>query len=229
MSDYLIDFVFPAMRTIFIALALWELFYAGWRLVTEAENEGSEKEAKDMYRQIIYACAMVSLATFIVDAFGSSARATLVNPEPLNEGIGNMVFYFKCALAAIVTSVIVVQGFRLIVNIGEEGGDKSRAQKNLINSFFGVAVILVVDPIVGALFPGAGSVGLSEEVRGFANFLLTMFGALAVLSFVAAGVFLILSIDESLRERAKKVMLTAAVATAVILASYVLVNYFLSL
>lgn len=227
--DYVINFIFPSFRVLFIAIALAMLAYNGVRLVTENDDENAQKEAKDAYKQIIYGCAIVSLATFLVDAFGTTAQDTLINPEPLNEGIGNFVFYMKVMLAAVAFAVLIVQGIRLILVIKEGEDETGRAKKNLINAFFGIAVVLLLDPLVNAFFPGAGTVGLSDEVRGFATFLLTLFGAAAVLSFIVAGIFLIVSVDEGLKDRAKKACLTAAIATAVVMAAYVLVEYVLSL
>lgn len=226
---YATDMLFPSARIFFIALALGHLFYAGYRLISEASDENSRKEAKTTYSQIIYACAIVSFASFLVDAFGSTAEETLINPEPLAEGFSNVIFYLKMAIAGILSFTMVVQGMRLILVVNDDLNEKSRAEKNLVNAFFGVAAMLLADTFVRAFLPGSGTVGLSDEVRGFANFLLEIFAGLAVFSFIVAGIFLIFSFDESLRERAKKTCITAVIATAIILSSYVLVNYFLSL
>lgn len=220
---------FPAMRILFIALALAQLFYSGYRMMAESGDENVQKETKGAYEQIIYGCSLVSLATFIVDAFGSGAQQTLIEPDPIAFGISNIIFYFKVALAGVVTAVIIIQGIRLILVVNEDLNEKSKAEKNLINAFFGVAAILLADTLVNAFFPGAGTVGLADEVRGFANFMMEIFAGMAVLSFIVAGMFLVFSVDEGLRDRAKKTCLTAAVATAIIISAYVLVNYFLSL
>jgi hypothetical protein len=50
-----------------------------------------------------------------------------------------------------------------------------------------------------------------------------------VLWFVAAGIVLVMSIDEGQKDAAKKGMSTAVIAIAVVVSCYVLLNFFLSL
>ncbi len=226
-SAYLQTVAFPAMRVVFVAGALANFFFYAFRMLYQSNDEEATKTAKGGYEQAIYGCAYMSLASFFVDAFGSSAQGTLVNVEPLNQAYVNVILYIKLILAALVTVVIVITAFRLV--LVQDDGEKDKAKKRLTSCFVGVAVITIANVLVAGFSPDAGTAVLGEEIVGVANFLLTLFGALAVFWFIAAGIMLVVSIDEGQKDAAKKGMSTAVVAIAVVVSCYVLLNFFLSL
>jgi hypothetical protein len=226
-GEYLSDIVFPAMRIVFVAGALANFFFYAFRMLYQANDEEATKTAKGGYEQAIYGCAYMSLASFFVEAFGSSARSTLVNPEPLVSAFTNVTLYIKLIIAALVTTVLVIVAFRLV--LVQDEGERDKAKKRLTACFLGVVVITIANVLVSAFSPDAGAAVLSAEIVGMANFLLTIFGALAVLWFVAAGIILVISVSEDQKDTAKKGLFTAVIAISVVLSSYVLLNFFLSL
>ena len=64
---------------------------------------------------------------------------------------------------------------------------------------------------------------------GIINFTLTLIGALAVFTIIIAGIMLVLSVDEGLKDRAKKAIVVAVVGLIVALLSYILVRFFVNL
>ena len=64
---------------------------------------------------------------------------------------------------------------------------------------------------------------------GIINFTLTLIGALAVFTIIIAGLLLVLSIDENLKDRAKKAIVVAVVGLIIALLSYILVRFFINL
>jgi len=64
------------------------------------------------------------------------------------------------------------------------------------------------------------------ELAGIARFLLTIFGALAVIGILAAGVMLIVSVDESLKDKAKKLVIACMIALVIVIASYGIIDTF---
>ena len=209
-------------------MALAHFFYYGFKMMYEGNDDEATRIAKGGYEQAIYGCGIMSLATFFVEAFGEDARDTLINAEPLTEGVNNIIIYMKTAVAMLVTVAIVTVSFRLVVVQDESERDK--AKKRLFACFFGVAAILLANALVEAIFPGTSSAGLGEEAAGVANFLITIFGALAVFWFIAAGLYLLLNVGgEAGSDNAKKAFKASIMAIAVVITSYILVNFFLTL
>ncbi len=226
-GSYLQDVVFPTVRIVFVAGALGNFFYYAFRLLFQANDDEATKTAKGGYEQAIYACAYMSLASFFVEAFGSSARTTLVNPEPLQTAMGNVTLYIKLIIGTMVTVVIVISAFRLVLM--QDDSEKEKTKKRLMHAFLGVAAITMANVLVESFLPETGAGVLNAEIVGMANFLLEIFGALAVLWFIAAGIVLVVSVGDDQTDRAKKGMFTAVIAFAVVMSSYVLLNFFLAL
>jgi uncharacterized membrane protein YozB (DUF420 family) len=83
----------------------------------------------------------------------------------------------------------------------------------------GVAISLVAFAIVHAVADNDPGL-LVEEMKGIILFLLTIFGTLCVVALIVAGVFLVISFDESLKDRAKKVVIGTLTALVFVLVCY---------
>jgi hypothetical protein len=115
---------------------------------------------------------------------------------------------------------------RLVSSAGEqESIDKAR--KRLITSIIGVGVIFLTKAIVTASTSTTISV-LSVEVAGIANFAISFVGILAVGAIIVGGFLLVISFQESLKEKAKTMIKTSIVALVVVLLSYTLVAMFIA-
>jgi hypothetical protein len=227
-SAYIWGSLFPAARILFIATAILMFTQYGLKLLFDPDSADTVSSTKLAYGYGIIACAIVGIATFIVEAVGQSARATLVNDAPIYAGIGNIVLYMRLIVATLVTLFILIQGIRLIVKQGSEEEFKN-AQTQFIHAIMGIAVILLANILVSAFMPGSGSVTLAAEIVGIINFVLTMLGVLAVITIIIAGILLVISVDESLKDRAKKAITVAVVGLIVAILSYIIVRFFINL
>ena len=222
------DAVAPYALLIFVTIAIWAFFYYAYRLVTESrENENAIKESKTGYEQLLYACAVVGIGTLIVGTFGREAAQDIVNPPPLNDALSMTTMFFRVLVGVALTAVIIAQGFLIIIS--SEEGEIDKHRKRLINAVLGVAVILLAKAIVSAVQPGSNSGILADEVRGIANYLLVIFVVMAVIAVIVAGVFMLVSIDEGYKDKAKLTIKTAVVSVVVVLCAYVIVFYFIEL
>ncbi len=227
-SAYLWGSIFPAARIMFIATAILMFLLYALKLLFDPESSDTVSSTKLAYGYAITACAVVGIATFIVEAVGQDARATIVNAAPINAGIGNIILYMRLVVATLVTVFILIQGVRLIMKQGSEDEFKN-AQTQFLHAVMGVAVILLANILASAFLPGSGSVLLANEIVGIINFTLTLIGALAVLTIIIAGIMLVLSIDEGLKDRAKSAIVVAVVGLIIALLSYVIVRFFVNL
>lgn len=217
----------PGLMSIFVAICLLFFFYYGVRLMLESEDESTISETKSAYGYAIAGVAVVSLAQFIIDGTGVGNGA-VVNPDPINSALGLVIDYLLAMTSAAVTAMMVFQAFRIILLQGQES-EIEQQKKRFFHGLLGVAVILLAGPLVNAFLPGSNSNILGAEVVGIINFLLTIFGALCVLGIIIAGVMLVVSTDEGLKDRAKKAIFATVVSLIVVLSAALIVRFIASL
>ncbi len=227
-SAYLWNNLFPAARILFIATAILMILQYSVKLLFDPDSQETSNSTKQAYGYAIVSCAIVGIATYVVEAVGQGARTTLINPEPLETGIGNIIFYMRLTVAILVSLFILIQGVRLIAKQGSDE-EFQNAKTQFIHCIMGIAVILVANVVVAAFLPGSGSVLLADEIVGIINFTLTIIGAMAVFTIIIAGILLVVSVDEGLKDRAKKTILVAVVGLAIAFVSYILVHFFVNL
>lgn len=230
LSTYVFSRVIASIQVIFIAVAFVMYFYYAAALILWSHDETNVSESKTAYAHIITGGAIVSLAHLIVLSFSPvETGADIVHPLPIIGGFANALFYFKIILATALTYNLVLQGTRIIVAQGTDELDQ--AKKRLLHGFVGVGIVLLANAIVVGVNPhvGAPSGAIAVEIRGIANYLLAIFGVLVVLAIIVAGIILVVSIDEQLKDRGKQIVKTSVIALAVVLAAFALVNAFITL
>ncbi len=216
--------IIPALQYIFYAVALGFFFYYAVRLILESEDESTINETKTAYGYAITGAVMVSLVDNIVATVGPGyASASLINAAPVNDGVNNVVLFMRLMVATAVTGMIVYQGFRMILLQGQES-EMEAQKKKFFNSLLGVVIVQLAFVVVNSFFPGAGSSALAQEIVGIINFLLQLLGALAILGFIVAGIMMVASTDEGLKDRAKKAIFTTIITLVYPRLSYRLPN-----
>ena len=229
LSTYVLDRGVAALEVGIIAAAIISLFVAAVQMVAFSAQENTVNESRTAYIYIITGLAVIGLARWFVLAFSPVETGTaLVNASVVEEGVGNIVTYFKLIIAVTIMINIVVQAFRLITSQGQQE-QVDKAKKRFIAGFVGAGVILLANVIVVAVLPGARSGEIAIEIAGIANYFLMILGFLALLAIIVAGVLLIVSIDEGLKEKAKTVIKTCIVGLIVVLVSYALVTAFITI
>lgn len=217
--------IIPALQVCFLAVAVGFFFYYAVRLMLESDDENTITETKMAYGYAIAGAAAVSLAGLIVQAVGDSAQGTLVNQAPVIAALDGVVRYMRLMISAAVSCLIVYQGFRIILLQGQES-EIEQQKKRFFHGLIGVAIVLIANVAVSAFFPqNDGAEILNTEFVGIINFLLEIFGALALLAIIVGGILLVVSAEDSLKDRAKKSIFTAVIALIVVLSSFLIVNF----
>ncbi len=230
LSMYVFEKIVAALEVGIIAVAIISLFVAAIQMVALSSEESTVKDARTSYIYIIAGLAIVGLAHWFVMAFSPTETGfKLVNAGMVESGVSNVVTYFKMIIAITLMVNIVIQAFRLISSHGEDE-QVNKAKTRFIAGFIGAGIIMLANVIAVSVLPGAGgSTVLAGEIAGIANYLLMILGFLAVLTIVVAGVMLIISIDETMKDKAKNMVKTAIMALIVVLVSYALVTAFIAL
>lgn len=224
-------FIGTFLRYGVVAVVFGMFAYYALSLLFLGDDENAATKMKTAFGHAIAGCAVVSIAILISEAIGGGIT-TPVNPltgpasTPIKTGIENVTTYFKVIVGALVSFHVTYQGIRLIALQGKEE-ELSKQKTRFFHGLLGVAVVLLADSIVSAVQPGSNAGILSDEIKGIADFLIALFGLLAVVAFMAGAAMLMLSVDESWKEKGKKGMFGSVVVLIVVFASWAIVNYVL--
>lgn len=229
--------IFDGARIVFLAVAILMFLQYGVRLMMESSEESTISEVKSAYTYGIAGCAIVTLAGFIVQTVGQNGTTTsaLVDTCTVDTTLGKVVHFLRIMVGTAVTGVVVYQGIRLIVLQGQESEIEAQ-KKRFLHTLIGVAVITLAVPLVSDFMPTSGYVNcqgggnggssdLAVQMIGIANFLMVIIGGLAILAMIVAGIFLIVSTDEGLKDRAKKTIFTTVIGLIVMLCTYTIIAF----
>lgn len=207
----------------FVGFLLAMIIFYGFKLLFGANEENAQTEVKTAFAYAIGGATLVMGATVIASAFMPSAA--IVTVGPITAIINNVLdFIFGLGGTALIVA-ITIQGIRMIV--AQEEGQASEARKNLIYAMIGAAVLILARVIVESV-TGTGQLEgseLSAEISGIVGFLATIFGVLALIAIIIGGFMLVISYDESLKEKGKKSIITGLVALAVVSAAQAIINF----
>lgn len=223
-------FIDNFLRFGIVAIVFGMFAYYAIALLFSGEDENAATQMKTAFGHAIAGCAVVGVAILISENIGSVTTPT--NPltgatgTQIRTGLEKTTEYFKLLVGALVSLHVTYQGIRLIALQGKEE-EVSKQKAKFFHGLIGVAVVLLANAIVSAVQPGNNANILSNEIRGIANFLITLFGLLAVVAFMASAAMLMLSVDESWKEKGKKGMFGSVVVLIVVFSSWAIVRYVL--
>ncbi len=230
LSGYVAEKVVLAMEIGFVAVALIALFLAAMNMVLFGDQEDVVKQSRLQFVYAIAACAVVSLARWLMHAFAPQfVGAQLVDQTIVSSAVGNVITLFRIGLTLLIVVNIVIQGMRLVASQGEQD-QFEKARKRLIATFIGAVFVMLANIVAIAALPGpTGATSLAKEFAGFANYLLTIVGFAAVVVIIAAGIMLVVSVSDTLKDKAKTMIKTAVIALVAVMVSFALVTTFITL
>jgi hypothetical protein len=217
---------------IFIGLMAAMLVFYSVKLLLGSRDENTLTEVKMAYINALLGAVLVGGAFAFSNTFATGNSTTLVVQSAFNSRLIIVGLFFEGLVSAVTIANVSIQGMRLV--IAQDEGAIDSARKRFFHGMVGTAICLLVIPIVDTFTGGTTALGGSSgtiapamvEVLGIAKFALTIFGALAVVGLIVAGVMLVISVDESLKDRAKKLVTGCIVALGVVIASYSIISLF---
>lgn len=222
---YFINF----LRYAVVAITFGMFVYYAFSLLFAGDDESATTKMKSSFWHMIVGCAFVSLATIFADSWPSQgADAVFQTPVIAATWLGYFIMFFKLITGAAVSFHVTYQGLRLIALQGKED-EVSKQKRKFFHGLIGVAIVLLVDTIISAVSPGNNAGILSVQIQGIANFLLSLFGLLAVVAFIASAAMVLLSVDEGKKEKGKKGMFGSIVVLIIVFSSWSIIQYVLSL
>lgn len=203
----------------FSGIAAAAIFYYAVRMIVDAYNEKAFTDVTNSFMYVMMGLMVIALAGAFTNSFFNT-----ISPGLLIPGINSIISFIIRAAEGAFTLMIVIAGLRMVVSQGDEGAfDKWK--KILVGNCIGVMMMLIANFIViGIASRDAGVI--VEELSGIGLFMLTIIGFACVAALVIAGVLLIISIDESLRDRAKRAIIGTLISLMIVMAVYSLIFVF---
>ena len=203
------------------------------KMLTAAGDEGQVSEAKNAFAHAIIGTILVATSTVIANAFflpdGTSILLADVGIGVIggaHDGSLRILKFIKnIAIIGLVVN-IVYQAIRLIVS--QDDSQSQSARRNLVFGFIGMMITMIALPIVDAFNTdtNAGGLLIAVEIAGIAGFLSTIFGLLGALSIMIGGMFLVIGVDDSVKNQAKKAIVGGIVVLLLVFLSFVIINLF---
>ncbi len=213
-----------ALFLTFFGVLFAAIVFYGFRLAFAARSESATTETTSAFMQALLGAGLVSGAIILADSFAN--RGQLPNEEYLRINFfARMIAFMVQTIGFILIANIFIQGVRLIVAIND--GNSETARKNIVQSLIGAAIVMVSVPMLNLVIPGAFQLGINNQIVGIANFLGVIFGVLAVLAVIVAGIMLVISVDESLKDKARQTIIAALVSVLVVTASLAIITVLL--
>ncbi len=221
LASYIDSTLLEGARIAFTGLLFGAILYYGIRLLVAPESENTLTETSKAFEYAIFGVILMVGANLVASSFVTGGVA---KPAGLNTVLGTIVTFIKAIIATALLVNISIQGFNMITSTDEGGFTKARTR--FLHGVYGAAIVLLASPIVNMVYgknPSAGEI----ELKGIANYIITIFGLLAVVALIVSGIMLIVSVDESFKDRAKKLVTGSLIALIVVISAGALVNFFI--
>ncbi len=199
------------------------LIFYSLKLAISGSEESNVTEVRTAYLHVIFGAVIIA---------GASAISAMVAPASIVATPASFIsgilipmkqFFFSMMGAALIIN-IGYYGARLITSQDDSG--LSNARQGILRGAVGLTIVMVVGSVLGA-FETNNPTGINSELLGAGSFIITIFGALAVVAMVGAAIMLVLSVDEQMKDRAKKVIIAVGASVIVVMASAIIIKTFI--
>ncbi len=204
------------------------LIFYSLKLAISSTEESNVTEVRTAYLHVIFGAILIAGAA----AIASIVPATSIIAVPGSTTTGGtflevlekMINFFFGMMAAAIIINIGYHGARLITAQDDSGG--TNARQGMLRGAIGLTMVMVAGTVLGG-FDTSSVTNINLELIGAGDFIITLLGALAVVAMVIASIMLVLSVDEQLKDRAKKIIISAGVSLIVVMASAIIITTFI--
>lgn len=221
-DTYILTAIINAAKFAFPGLLFAMFVFYGFKLIAGADNESTVSEVKNAYGYALAGTALALGAFFLARSFATPGELVDTSDDGASFVIGRVALVLKLLIFAALLFNIFFQAFRLITS--QSGSQADQAKKQFVYGMVGAVIVILADRIV-ATFIGRNIAIASREAVGIANFLATLFGGFTLVALIVSGIFMVISVDESFKDKAKRIFFGALILLAVVMASYALISF----
>ncbi|MFH0851473.1 MAG: hypothetical protein V1876_01870 [Candidatus Peregrinibacteria bacterium] len=221
LASYINGTILEGARVAFTGLLFGAILYYGIKLLVIPENDTAVTETKQAFEYALFGVILMLGAELIASSFVTGG---VVEPAGLNTVLDTVITFIKAIIATALLVNITIQAFGMIA--ATEEGSVTKARTKFLHGVYGAAIVLLASPIVNMMYDRDPSVG-ELELKGIANYIITVFGLLAVVALIVSGILLVVSVDESFKDRAKKLIIACLVALIIVISAGAFINFFI--
>ena len=233
LTTFLLNLV-QVIRVVFIGVCTAYFAWFALMMIAKGYEENTLTEQKKAFGYSAMGLGIVGVSSLLVQTFvPGSTGGNLVNPLPFTIAANLVADYITIATGGFLIFVISMAGFRIIALQGNEA-EVDKQKKNFFNGLIGIMILLLArifvfsivggSPISGA--PAGPSIQIAE-VAGIIRFLLEIVATLAVVAFIGAGFFYLISLaNDERKQRAKRMLLSTLIILVIVVTSHTIVATF---
>lgn len=228
LANFLANVIVPSIRVIFVGVAVIYVASYAAEMILEGSEESVFTEKKRAFGYAAFGMGLAGFASFIAQAFlPSVVGSAIVAPAPIDTAV-NIAADFVTILAGVfLVFLISYSGFRIIVLQGDEG-EIDKQKKNFFNGLIGIAILFLARVGILAILPSGGPNTIISEIAGIIKFLLEIIATLSVVTLIASGVLLIVSMQsDALKQRGKRMFFSTLIILIIVIFSHALVSTFI--
>lgn len=223
------DHIITQALTAFWGISWAAMFYYAIRMILDSHKDSALTDMANTSIHAFTGFAVIASAATFASAFWTNSLSGSampgVNPSLLNVSIIDVTNFMIGMSAGIFVLMVVVAGLRMLATQGEQG-EFDKWRHVLVANCVGVGLMLLAGAIVNGVWLGDAA-SLIAEMRGIAEFLLMLIGFASVIVLIIAGIYLIISIDQSYQDKAKKIIIGTLITLVVVFALHALMLTFL--
>lgn len=227
--SFLSEIAIPTIQTVFIGVAVLYTAWFSLEMIIHGDEESALTEQKKAFGYAAVGLGTIGISSLIVESFAPSVVGTaLVNPTPFTIGVERIVDFITIVTGVFLIFIIGFAGARIIALQGDES-EVGKQRKNLFHSILGVPMLLLARIGINAVIPDTGEASdLIPEFAGIAKFLLEIIAGLSIVALFVSGFLYIVSLyNDSLKQRAKKILISTFVILIIVIFSHALVATFI--
>lgn len=201
----------------------------GVTLIVNSRNENAQEEAVSSYVNAFIGTVLAASASYIAGLVISGGANR--NPDVINTGtflgvatdvLAEVYNFIKVIVIGLLILNLTIQAFRIITSVDDSSAGEAR--KALVRSILGSIIVLIAVPVINSIVPGGPPTGVIAQFVLISTYLVVVLGGIAAIGLVIAGIMYIVSIDESLKDRANKLIIVCLVTLVVAAVAYALLN-----
>ena len=220
LSAFIIGHVFKEGLIAFWGISLVALLYYGAQMVINSSKDQAYTDTTNSFLNALIGFVVIAAASTFASSFGA------YDPSGLGPVIAKISTTLVYASSGIFILMATLAGLQMVLTQGDEA-EFGKWQKILLGNVIGVMIMFLSSILVNAVMAGNKTTTIIDEMKGLAIFMLTLLGFLGAVALIVAGIMLIISIDESLRDKAKSIIIGTLITLVIVLASYTLIITFL--
>lgn len=247
------DLVFRALsytKIIVAVLGILFLTIIGYSLVVQGDDEAKVTDAKHAVTYTVIAFVLLSMSQDIARIFDMEGDTILQSPQEIlqrvrlfDRQVEIIITFIKYIVGAYAVVMILRAGLKLVTSGGDEG-EVTNQKKSILYSLGGLILINIGDIFINRVIYKvdrnvySGITGVHpqvdakegiDQIVGITNLVVSFVGPIAVLMLIAGAVLYATAAGEDDRmEKAKRILISAAVAIVIIYGSFAIVSTVIS-